>query len=529
MQPSAILSVSDKSGLIPFAKNLKELGYRLLSTGGTLKILKEGGVEATELSHYTGSEELFGGRVKSLHPRVHGSLLFRREKPEEVRLAKQEGLADISLVCVNLYPFQETVDRGADFDSILENIDIGGPSMLRAGAKNFRSVTVVSDPRDYEWVIDILKSKDEEALASLRQRLMLKAFSHTAHYDCLIANYLSLRFEGGLGEKKFIVGSRVFQTSYGENPHQKGALYETNDYYSRHLRTIKGQLSFNNIGDINAALRIVSAFASQPCACIIKHGNPCGFSRAPSLLEAYRGAMVCDSLSAYGGVVALNGILDENLAREILKSFVEVVVCAGVEDAGLALLESKKRLKIVALGLEGADPSRSSFSSPGLGGLPFYIDAWNFRHVEGGFVYQQSDILESNEVEEAALVSLKAASKDEKLDLEVAYKLAALTKSNCITFVKGGVLLAIGMGLTSRVDAMRVALNKAKEGGLSLEGAVMASEAFFPFRDSLELAGPCGISAVIAPGGSIRDSEVIDEANRQGLALYFSKKRHFLH
>ncbi len=503
----ALLSVSDKSRIDIFAKELISLGYKILSTGGTRTFLENSGIESIEVSSYTGANEMFDGRVKTLHPKIHGGILYRRDK--DMKVALEHGIYNINLVCVNLYPFAQTIERTEDFDEIIENIDIGGPSLIRAGAKNFKDVLVVVDSDDYDRVIEILRSG--ESSLDFRASLMAKAFSHTAKYDCIIANYMTKKFS--CEDMKFIYGKKVLDTRYGENPHQSGALYEFGNAYSLHFKALKGEASFNNLTDMNAAIKIATAFGSAKCVCIIKHGNPCGFSMRDSLLEAYREAFRCDSVSAYGGVVAINGILDENLAEEVLKSYVEVLVVAGVEHGVLERFANKKRLKIFVFG----DGDR----------LFSLRDSHDFKRIEGGFVYQSSDFLEDREVLDSKLVSKRGV--EDKRDLEIAYKIAAFTKSNCITFVKDSTLLGIGMGMTSRVDAAHAAIRKAEQMGVDLKGSSMASEAFFPFKDSIELAASIGVSAIIEPGGSIRDDEVIECANENDIALYFSGRRHFLH
>ncbi|STQ86623.1 bifunctional phosphoribosylaminoimidazolecarboxamide formyltransferase/IMP cyclohydrolase [Helicobacter muridarum] len=526
MQKYAIISVSDKSNIESFTKKLIDLGYKILSTGGTLQVLKQYGIEASDISSYTYTEEMFDGRVKTLHPKIHGGILFRRNNDKDIAQAIKANIVSIDVVCVNLYQFHKTIQRSNDFDEIIEDIDIGGHTLIRAAAKNFQDVTVVVDPNSYEEVIQSLSKKDHLELLEFRKELMIKAFNHIAQYDCIIANYMNEKFKDGFGEKKFIVGSCVMQTNYGENPHQKGALYETENFYSKYLHIHKGNISFNNLIDINAALKIIRAFGDSHCACIIKHGNPCGFAIRNDIISAYQGAMICDSVSAYGGVLAINTKLDIRLAQEILKNYAEVVVCRDIDLEALEMFKTKKRIKIVTCSL---DRTNSNCTSNHLVGFCAPSDAWNFKHIEGGFVYQQSDKIESNEVYDAKLVSNKVAEDSQKLDLDIAYKLAAFTKSNCVVFVKDKTLVAIGMGMTSRVDAMFAAIKKAKEMSVNLNDSVLASEAFFPFKDSIELASTVGVSAIIEPGGSIRDNEVIDEANRRNIALYFSGKRHFLH
>ena len=510
----ALLSVSDKDGIIEFAQELKSLGYEILSTGGTLKILKENHITAIDIGEYTQSEEMFEGRVKTLHPKIHGGILFQRDKKEDLITAEKKGIFPIDIVCVNLYPFKETIQKTDDFNTIIENIDIGGPTMVRAAAKNFKSVLVITDKNDYSLVLQ--KLKNHQNTLDFRQEMMIKAFNHTAQYDSIIANYMNQKFHNGFGEKLFITADKLFQTRYGENPHQKGAFYTYNSAF-KNFKIIKGEPSFNNLTDINAALKLASSFGTKKAVSIIKHGNPCGFAIKDSLLESYQSALACDSLSAYGGVVAVNGIIDQALATEISKTFIEVLVAADFSPEALEIFESKKRLKLFSY----AD-SNSQY-------LYRHQDHFDFKRIEGGIVYQENDKILPDEVKNAKLMTQTKASEKEKQDLQIAYTIAALTKSNCVAYVKDNALVAIGMGMTSRVDASRAAIQKAKEMGLDLSGSVLASEAFFPFKDSIQMAASIGVKAIIEPGGSIRDDEVIQCADDNQIALYFTGIRHFLH
>ncbi len=509
----ALLSVSDKEGIVEFAQDLTQLGYKILSTGGTLKLLKQSHIAAIDVGEYTQSEEMFDGRVKTLHPKIHGGILYRRDNQSDVGIAQQKGISAIDIVCVNLYPFKQTIEHTDDFEEIIENIDIGGPAMVRSAAKNFASVLIITDKNDYKSVIESLRAGNNTL--ELRQKMMIKAFSHTASYDAMIAQYMNKCFNNGFGEKVFIVGERVLQTRYGENPHQKGALYEFGSFWKEHFEIKKGEPSFNNLADINAAMKLSISFGKDAKAVsIIKHGNPCGFALKDSLLDSYIHALACDSVSAYGGVVAVNGIVDLPLAQEMNKIFVEVLVAGDITDEALALFEGKKRMKIFT--------QKTSYLS-----LP--NDNYDFKHIQGGVLFQESDNVLSEEIDNATLVSEVAASKSQKQDLKIAYIIAALTKSNCVAYVKDGSLVGIGMGMTSRVDASRAALAKAKDMNLDLNGCVCASEAFFPFRDSVDMLHQAGVSAIIQPGGSIRDDEVIQACNEYNIAMYFTHTRHFLH
>jgi len=508
----ALLSVSDKEGIVEFAKGLEELGWQILSTGGTFKLLKENGVKATEVSEFTASPEMFEGRVKTLHPKIHGGILHKRDDATHVAQAKEHGIEGIDLVCVNLYPFKETTIRTDDFAEIIENIDIGGPAMVRSAAKNFKDVLIVTSVLDYDEILKRLKEKRDDF--EFRRSLMIKAYEHTAAYDSMIANYMNDRFNGGFGDARFIVGSKVFDTRYGENPHQKGALYEFDYFFTNNFRALKGEASFNNMTDINGALMLATSFDDAPAVAIIKHANPCGFAVKDNLLESYEAALKCDPISAYGGVVAINGTLDERLAKKINEIYVEVIIAANVDEAALKVFESKKRIKIFTQ--DNKFLVRSN-------------DKFDFKHVDGGFVFQERDYVKDEELENMKQMSKKFATGSELKDAQIAWKVAALTKSNCVVYVKDGAMVAIGMGMTSRVDAARAAVAKAKELKIDLSGCVLASEAFFPFRDSIDIASKVGVKCVIEPGGSIRDDEVIEAADEHGMSLYFTGVRHFLH
>jgi len=508
----ALLSVSDKSGIVEFAKGLQELGFEIISTGGTFKKLKEAGVDVIEIDKITKFPECFDGRVKTLNPYVHGGILHKRDNEAHIAQAKELGIEGIDLVCVNLYPFKETIERTDDFDEIIENIDIGGPTMVRSAAKNFKDVLIVTDSSDYSKVLEAIKEGKDSF--EFRRDLMIKAYEHTAAYDAMIANYMNARFNEGFGDKQFIVGSKVFNTRYGENPHQSGALYEFDGFFSKNFKTIKGEASFNNLTDINGAVKIATNFGDRDAVCIVKHGNPCGFAIKDNLLESYTEALKCDPISAFGGVVAVNGVVDLELAKKMNEIFLEVIVAGDFTQEALEEFSKKKRLKLFSF-----DSDRLKRAG----------DKADFKHIDGGFVYQNSDCICDNEVKNAKLVSNTEATKEQLSDLEIAWKVAGLTKSNCVVYVKDGAMVAVGMGMTSRVDAAQCAIKKAKELGLSIEGSAMASEAFFPFRDSVDAAASAGVKAIIQPGGSIRDDEVIVAANEHGIAMYFTGVRHFLH
>ena len=508
----ALLSVSDKSGLVEFAQGLEKLGWDIISTGGTYKKLNEAGVKVIEIDKVTKFPECFEGRVKTLNPFVHGGILHKRGDAGHVAQAKELGVEGIDLVCVNLYPFKETIERTDDFDEIIENIDIGGPTMVRSSAKNFNDVLIVTDTNDYGVVLETLENQTDNL--EFRRNLMIKAFEHTASYDAMIANYMNKRFNSGFGEYQFISGKKVFQTRYGENPHQDGALYEFDNHFSNNFKQLKGEASFNNLTDVNGALKIASSFGDENAVCIVKHGNPCGFAIKETLMDSYVEALKCDPVSAFGGVVAVNGIVTKELAQKMNEIFLEVIIAGDFEPEAVEVFSKKKRIKLFAQG----NPK-----------LVMAKDSHDFKHIDGGFVYQNSDCICDNEVLNAHKKSELSASEQEKKDLEIAWKVAGLTKSNCVVYVKDSAMVAVGMGMTSRVDAAQCALKKAKEMGLDVTGASMASEAFFPFRDSIDAAAEAGVKAIIEPGGSIRDNEVIEASNEHGISLYFTTVRHFLH
>lgn len=512
MKKRALVSVSDKTGVVDFCKSLVKNGYEIISTGGTFKLLQESGVSAIEIDEITKFPECFEGRVKTLNPYVHGGILHRRDKQSHLDQAKELGVEPIDLVCVNLYPFKATIERTDDFDEIIENIDIGGPAMVRSAAKNFDAVLIVTNVEDYSVVIDAIEN--EKNTKDFRRGFMIKAYEHTAAYDSMIANYMNERFNKGFGEKQFIVGNKVMDTRYGENPHQAGALYEFDKHFSNNFKTLKGEASFNNLNDLSGAVKIASAFGAENAVCITKHGNPCGFAIRDNLVDAYVEALKCDPVSAFGGVVAVNGVVTKELAEKMNEIFLEVIIAGRITPEAQEVFASKKRIKLFEMGSER---------------LVLSHDKKDFKHVDGGFVYQDADKVNDDEVKNAKLMSKNAATPEEMKDLEIAYKVASLTKSNCVVYVKDAAMVAVGMGMTSRVDAAQCALKKAKEMGLDVSGCALASEAFFPFRDSIDAAAAAGVKNVIEPGGSIRDEEIIEAANEFGMSLYFSEVRHFLH
>lgn len=519
----ALLSVSDKTGLVPLAKSLHSAGVELISTGGTLAALRAADVPVTGIEAYTGSPEVMDGRVKTLHPRVHGGLLAR-EKRDEADMSRI-GAEFIDLVVVNLYPFEATVSRGAPHEDVIENIDIGGPSMLRSAAKNHARVTVVCDPVDYDEVVRALPEGPSEAL---RARLAAKVFAHTAAYDGAIAAYLSGACEASEQPEAAALArqfpphlvlplERVATLRYGENPHQRGAFYRERNATQGSLaraRSVDGggkELSFNNLVDVDAALEAVRDL-SGPGVAIIKHTNPCGLASHDDLATAYRLAREGDPLSAFGGVVALNRRCDEATARAITETFIECVVAPGFDDAALAWLHTKKNLRLADVG--DAVPLR---------GL-------EWKRIGGGFVAQDADETAESEIRGAKVVTERKPTDAELATLEHAWRACKHVKSNAIVLAQpsegGQMVVGVGAGQMSRVQSVLIACEKA---GDRARGSVLASDAFFPFPDGVEAAAKRGVAVVAQPGGSVKDDEVIAAANALGLAMVFTGKRHFRH
>jgi len=503
----ALLSVHDKTGLLDLARGLRELGWDLISTGGTQQALAAAGIPVRSVADLTGAAEILGGRVKSLHPKVHGGILARRDLPGHMAELSQAGIEPIDLVAVNLYPFLKVVRGGADLAEALENIDIGGPTLLRAAAKNFTHVLPLVDPTDYDRVLEGLQQG--EIPPAERRRLAYKAFQHVAAYDTAIAQYLRDP-EQALPDLFTIALSREMELRYGENPHQRGALYlEEGPRPPAGIaaaRKLHGKdLSYNNILDADAAWRSVSDFA-RPTVAVIKHANPCGLASHPDQAEAYRRAHQGDPVSAYGGIVALNRPLGEAAAQEIAKTFYEVVVAPAYEEGALALLKKKRDLRLLQ--------------------VPPDTDAGlELRKVGGGFLVQEEDRY-PDETLELRVVTRKAPTEDQMADLLFAWKAVKHVKSNAIVLAREEMLLGVGAGQPNRVTSVYLALRGAGE---RARGAVLASDAFFPFADNVELAAQGGIAAIVQPGGSIRDQEVIAAADSHGLAMVFTGVRHFRH
>ncbi len=511
----ALISVSDKTGIVSFARALTERGVKILSTGGTLKALRSEDVSASSVEEYTESPEVMGGRVKTLHPRIHGGILARLDR--DAGDLERIGAQAIDLVVCNLYPFGKTVKNGAQIDEIVENIDIGGPSMVRSAAKNHARVTVVCDPSDYEKVLSELKENDEVTLAT-RKRLAAKAFAHTAAYDAAISGYLSGAAEGAAGALLTpyltLPLERVATLRYGENPHQSGAWYRDAGAGAGLLATAREvghggkELSFNNLVDLDAALEVVREIQG-PGAAVIKHTNPCGLASHPVLAEAYKRARAGDPVSAFGGIVALNRACDLATAEVIAETFIECVVAPSFEPDALARLKKKKKLRVVQT---GAWPAAR-------GGL-------TFKRIGGGFVAQDNDATAAGEVEAAVVATERAPTDDERAGLAFAWLASKHVKSNAIVLAHEQTIVGVGAGQMSRVQSVHIACDKA---GDRVTGSVMASDAFFPFPDGIEAAVARGVTAVVQPGGSVKDDVVTAAANEAGIAMLFTGVRHFRH
>ena len=518
----ALISVSDKTGLVPFATALARRGVAILSTGGTARALRDGGIAVTDVSDHTGFPEIMDGRVKTLHPAIHGGILARRDDPGHRAALEAHGIAGIDLVAVNLYPFEEAVRQGAALDTCIETIDIGGPAMIRAAAKNHDDVTVVVQPSDYAAVTEEMEALGGATSLALRRRLAATAFARTAAYDAAIARRLAAETEDGLLPPRMVFGgarSRVLR--YGENPHQQAALYvdPAAPPGVAQAALIQGkEPSYNNLADADAAHALVREFG-PPAIAIIKHGNPCGVGLDNTLAAAYGKARACDPVSAFGGVVAANRALDGATARAIVGLFTEVVIAPEASEEARAVLAAKRDLRLLLTGA-GADE----------GGEGLMV-----RTLGDGFLVQTQDAAQAT-AETLKTVSKRAPSEQERADLLFAFTVAKHVKSNAIVYAKGGATVGIGAGQMSRVDSSRIAALKAADASAAAgeersraEGCVVASDAFFPFADGLLAAAEAGATAVIQPGGSKRDAEVIAAADEQGLAMVFTGLRHFRH
>jgi len=516
----ALLSVSDKTGIVDFARQLAAAGVRLLSTGGTARALADAGLPVMDVGSYTGFPEMLDGRVKTLHPKVHGGILARRELPAHRDALAAHGIPTIDLVVVNLYPFRETVaEPGCTLEDAIENIDIGGPSMVRAAAKNWPHVGVVVDPADYPVLAEELRENGNALSDATRFRLMQKAFAHTASYDGAIANWVTARrLDGAAADFPAALnftGTKVQDMRYGENPHQKAAFYREESPPPGSIATYRQlqgkELSYNNVADADAAWECVKTFAEPACV-IVKHANPCGVAVAATPLAAYRAAFATDPTSAFGGIIAFNRPVDAATLDIVAAQFLEVLIAPAYTDDALAAIARKANVRVLAVALPDAAP-------------PAQLD---FKRVGGGFLVQSADA-RNVAASELKVVTRKAPTPEQTADLLFAWRVAKFVKSNAIVYCSEGRTLGIGAGQMSRVDSTRIAALKADTAGLSLAGSVVASDAFFPFRDGLDVVADQGAAAVIQPGGSLRDNEVIAAANERGLAMVFTGIRHFRH
>jgi len=507
----AIISVSDKTGVIDFARELTGLGWEVVSTGGTAKVLKEAGIRVTGISEITNFPEILEGRVKTLHPNVHGGILAKNTQ-EHMAVLKEKGITPIDLVVVNLYPFEATIKKeGVTLEEAVENIDIGGPTMVRAAAKNFQRVAIVVNPARYKEVINELREKGELAL-ELRMELALEAFQHTAYYDAVISGYLAGLVNKEVFPSGFVLsGKKIQDLRYGENPHQKAAFYTLS---GKTRGTVAGakklqgkELSYNNIVDAEAAWSVMQEFKSAPAACIVKHTNPCGTALGSTLEEAYTRALAADPVSAFGGIIGLNQEVDSKTAEKIVETFMEAVVAPEFSNKALEILSAKKNLRLIEVGY--GKPAK---------------DYW-VEKVSGGFLVQERDEVEIT-AENLQVVTEKQLSPEDVEELLFAWKVVKHVKSNAIVISNAKQTLGVGAGQMNRVGAAKIALEQA---GAKCQGAVLASDAFFPFRDTIDIAAKAGIKAIIQPGGSIRDDECIQACNEHGIAMVFTGVRHFKH
>ncbi len=515
----ALLSVSDKTGLIDFARGLSALGIGLLSTGGTAKALADAGLPVTEVAAYTGFPEMLDGRVKTLHPRVHGGILARRDLPAHVAALRSHDIPTIDLVVVNLYPFRETVaKRGCTLEEAIENIDIGGPAMVRSAAKNHAHVGVVVDPADYPALLAEMRAHRATLSSVTRFALAQKAFSHTAAYDGAISNYLTARDATG-AVQPFPAhfnwqGTKLQDMRYGENPHQHAAFYRDEVPAPGTIATARQlqgkELSYNNVADSDAAWECVQAFPEPACV-IVKHANPCGVALAPNPLDAYRMAFATDPTSAFGGIIAFNREVDAGVVDAVSAQFLEVLIAPSYSADALVAIAKKANVRVLAI-------------TPAAGGG----NAWDVKRVGGGMLMQTPDV-DTVDAPTLKVVTRIAPTPVQMADLLFAWRVAKFVKSNAIVYCGGGRTLGIGAGQMSRVDATRIAAIKAANAGLSLAGSVVASDAFFPFRDGLDVVADNGAVAVIQPGGSVRDAEVIAAADERGMAMVCTGIRHFRH
>jgi len=522
----ALLSVSDKTGIVEFARGISALGIEILSTGGTAALLAKEGIKVTQVADFTGAPEMLGGRVKTLHPKIHGGLLARRQLASDQADMKAQGVLPIDLIAVNLYPFREAVQKGLPFDEVIENIDIGGPSMIRSAAKNADHVTVLVDPADYAMVLAELQQK-KEVHQSTRRRLQARAYAHTAAYDSAISGWLAEQIGKDSGdtfaESPPLPEYRRLQSlRYGENPHQRAAFYgsvpQPGEPTLAAARQLQGkELSYNNILDGSSALEALKEFAQgakgPASVVVVKHTNPCGVARAGTLLDAYRLARDADPVSAFGGVVALSHPVDAATGAALAETFLEAVIAPGFEQGALDALKGKKSLRLLEVPLLGE--GRDSW----------VLEPRELRSIPGGLLVQTRDLAEADP-RGWRTVTKRAPTEEELASLVFAWSVVKHVKSNAIVLARGEVTVGIGMGQTNRVDSVRIAAQRAGE---RARGAALGSDAFFPFPDGVEAAGAAGVTAVAQPGGSVRDEEVIAAADKLGIAMVFTSVRHFRH
>lgn len=515
----ALISVSDKTGIAEFAQGLAKLDVEILSTGGTARALKDAGLAVKDVSEHTGFPEMMDGRLKTLHPKIHGGLLWRRDNPKDKEEIEKHDILTIDIVVVNLYPFEQTVSKpDVAFENAIENIDIGGPTMIRAASKNFKDVIVIVDPDDYSKVLDELNSGNGEASYETKYYLARKVFAHTARYDALISNYLNKQAEPDVIFQPTLNMSfdRISSLRYGENPHMKAAVYREPLYSGLSIvnaKILQGkEMSYNNYLDSSAAVDLAKEYGNErPVAAIIKHNNPCGVAVADELSVAYKKAFETDPISAFGGVIALNRNVDEATAKEILNLFIEIIIAPGFDAAALELLSAKPNIRLLEL-----DISKG-------------VTGFEMRKIQGGLLVQERDTGMIEDLKSLKVVTKRAPTDEEYAALSFSWKVCKHMKSNAIVYTTGEQTLGIGCGQTSRVDSARLAAMKAANFDISLKGSAVASDAFFPNRDGIEVIGNAGATAVIQPGGSIKDSDAVAAADELDMTMIFTGMRHFRH
>ena len=512
----ALISVSDKTGIVDFARDLSKDNIEILSTGGTAKVLRDAGLSVKDVSEYTGFPEMLSGRLKTLHPKIHGGLLWRRDNAQDIEDIKAHNIESIDMVVVNLYPFEQTVSKpNVTFDEAIENIDIGGPTMIRAASKNFKDVTVIVDPDDYAKVLDEINNNNGEIRYDTKFKLARKVFSHTARYDTLISCYLSRQGESEIFPATLTQSyTKIADVRYGENPHQKAAVYR--DSLGRGLSIVDAkilqgkEMSYNNYLDSSAALDLIKEY-TDPTAVIVKHNNPCGVATADELSVAYKKAFQTDPVSAFGGVISFNRKVDEATAKEILNLFCEIIIAPGFDEAALKALSQKPNIRVLELDITDD------------------VMGVDIRKIQGGLLAQERDTGSIEDWKSLKVVTKRQPTDDELDALSFAWKICKHMKSNAIIYTSKDKTLGIGCGQTSRVDSAKLAAMKAATNGISLKGSVVASDAFFPARDGIDAVAEAGATAIVQPGGSIKDSDTIAAADEHGIAMVFSGMRHFRH